>query len=262
MKIITCCKLVIDEKDIVIHKDRSVDITSAGAKISQMDLNAIEAARLLVVDEHDIVIALSAGGSLLSQSKLRKDLLSRGPDALYLVQGQRLEQLTPKETAQALALAANKIGYDLILFGEGSDDVYAQQVGLLVGGILGLPAVNAVSGISLDGDSVLVQRTLENEIEELRLPLPAVLSVTSDINVPILPTMKAILAAGKKTIVVWNEADIGWLPPSVPDVETVNVRALAQTVRKRILLEGSLSDAVAVITEQVCKSLDLPPDRS
>ncbi|EJZ1610018.1 putative electron transfer flavoprotein FixA [Salmonella enterica] len=262
MKIITCCKLVTDEQDIVIQKDRSVDITSAGAKISQMDLNAIEAARLLVVGEQDIVIALSAGGSLLSQTKLRKDLLSRGPDFLYLVQGQRLEQLTPKETAQVLALAANKIGYDLILFGEGSDDMYAQQVGLLVGEILGLPAVNAVSGISLNGDSVLVQRTLENEIEELRLSLPAVLSVTSDINVPTLPTMKAILAAGKKPVVVWNETDIDWLPPSVPDIETVNIRALAQTERKRILLEGSLSDAVAVITEHVCKSLDLYHDRS
>lgn len=262
MKIITCCKLVIDEQDIVIQKDRSIDISSAGAKISQMDLNAIEAARLLLADEQDTVIALSVGGSLLSQSKLRKDLLSRGPDALYLVQGERLEQITPKETAQVLAQAINKIGYDLILFGEGSDDVYAQQVGLLVGEILRLPTVNAVSGITLDGDSVLVRRTLENEIEELRLPLPVVLCVTSDINVPTLPTMKAILAAGKKPVVVWNEADIGWLPPSVPDIETVNVRALAQTERKRILLEESLSDAVAVIAEQVCKSLDLSPDRS
>lgn len=178
------------------------------------------------------------------------------------MQGERLEQLTPKETAQVLALAANKIGYDLILFGEGSDDVYAQQVGLLVGEILQLPAVNAVSGITLDGDRVLVQRTLENEIEELCLPLPAVLSVNSDINVPTLPTMKAILAAGKKPVFVWNETDIGWLPPSMPDIETVNIRALAQTERKRILLEGSLSDAVAVIAEHVCKSLDLSHDRS
>lgn len=262
MKIITCCKLVIDEKDIVIQKDLSVDISSAGAKISQLDLNAIEAARLLLANEQDTFITLSVGGSLLSQSKLRKDLLSRGPDALYLVQGERLEQLTPKETAQVLALAANKIGYDLILFGEGSDDVYAQQVGLLVGEILQLPAVNAVSGITLDGDRVLVQRTLENEIEELCLPLPAVLSVNSDINVPTLPTMKAILAAGKKPVFVWNETDIGWLPPSMPDIETVNIRALAQTERKRILLEGSLSDAVAVIAEHVCKSLDLSHDRS
>ncbi|EBL8291833.1 electron transfer flavoprotein [Salmonella enterica] len=262
MKIITCCKLVTDEQDIVIRQDRSVDISSAGAKISQMDLNAIEAARLLLASDQDTVIALSVGGCLLSQSKLRKDLLSRGPNALYLVQGERLEQLTSKETAQALALAVSKIGYDLILFGEGSDDAYAQQVGLLVGEILRLPAVNAVSGMTLDGDSVLVQRTLENEIEELRLPLPAVLTVTSESNVPTLPTMKAILAAGKKPVVVWNEADIGWSPPPVSDIETVNVRALAQADRKRILFEEPLPDAVAAIAEHLCKSLDLSPDRS
>lgn len=51
-----------------------------------------------------------------------------------------MEHALPKETALALASAAEKIGFDLLLFGEGSGDIYAQQVGLLTGELLKLPS--------------------------------------------------------------------------------------------------------------------------
>ena len=80
-----------------------------------------------------------------------------------------------------------------MLFGEGSGDIYAQQVGLLVGELLQLPVINAVSNIQRNGDRIVVERTLEDEVEVIELSLPAVLCVTSDINTPRIPSMKAIL---------------------------------------------------------------------
>ncbi len=56
----------------------------------------------------------------------------------FMVQDAQLEHALPKETALALASAAEKIGFDLLLFGEGSGDIYAQQVGLLTGELLKL----------------------------------------------------------------------------------------------------------------------------
>ncbi|STH78672.1 electron transfer flavoprotein FixA [Escherichia coli] len=45
MKIITCYKCVPDEQDIAVNNaDGSLDFSKADAKISQYDLNAIEAA--------------------------------------------------------------------------------------------------------------------------------------------------------------------------------------------------------------------------
>ncbi|MFN6883648.1 electron transfer flavoprotein, partial [Proteus mirabilis] len=45
MKIITCYKSVPDEQDIVVNNaDGSLDFSRANNKISQYDLNAIEAA--------------------------------------------------------------------------------------------------------------------------------------------------------------------------------------------------------------------------
>lgn len=176
MKIITCFKLVPEEQDITVTPEHSLNFDRAEAKISQFDLNAIEAAAQLAGDGDEIA-ALTVGGSLLQNSKVRKDVLSRGPDALFMVQDAQLEHALPKETALALASAAEKIGFDLLLFGEGSGDIYAQQVGLLTGELLKLPVINAVSHIQRDGDKIIVERTLEEDVEIIELTLPAVLCV-------------------------------------------------------------------------------------
>lgn len=110
----------------------------------------------------------------------------------------QFEQALPQQTASALAAAAQKAGFDLILCGDGSSDLYAQQVGLLVGEILNIPAVNGVSKIiSLTADTLTVERELEDETETLSIPLPAVVAVSTDINSPQIPSMKAILGAAK-----------------------------------------------------------------
>ncbi len=85
----------------------------------------------------------------------------------------------------------------MILCGDGSSDLYAQQVGLLVGEIVNIPAVNGVSKIiSLTADTLTVERELEDETETLSIPLPAV-AVSTDINSPQIPSMKAILRRSK-----------------------------------------------------------------
>lgn len=172
MKIITCFKLVPEEQDIVVTPEYTLNFDNADAKISQFDLNAIEAASQLATDDDEIA-ALTVGGSLLQNSKVRKDVLSRGPHSLYLVQDAQLEHALPLDTAKALAAAIEKIGFDLLIFGEGSGDLYAQQVGLLVGEILQLPVINAVSAIQRQGNTLVIERTLEDDVEVIELSVPA-----------------------------------------------------------------------------------------
>ena len=100
--------------------------------------------------------------------------------------------------------------YDLVLCGEGSADLYAQQVGVQLGQLLNVPTINSVSKIvSVADGKVTVERTLEDEVETLEMPLPAVISVTSDINEPRIPSMKQILGAGKKPSTIWTVGDVG-----------------------------------------------------
>lgn len=255
MKIITCFKLVPEEQDIVVTPEQALSFDNADTKISPFDLNAVEAATQLATEEEDEIAALTVGGSLLQNSKVRKDVLSRGPHALYLMQDAQLEHALPKDTAQAIAAAVEKIGFDLILFGEGSGDLYAQQVGLLVGEILQLPTVNAVSNLQRQGDKLIVERTLEEDVEVISLSLPAVICVTSDINTPRIPSMKAILGAGKKPVHTWQASDIGW-SRGTPQAELVAINVPPQTARKHIILDNDSPEAIAELAEHLKKALN------
>ena len=220
-------------------------------KISQFDLNAIEAASQLATDDDEIA-ALTVGGSLLQNSKVRKDVLSRGPHSLYMVQDAQLEHALPLDTAKALATAVEKIGFDLLIFGEGSGDLYAQQVGLLVGEILNIPAVNGVSKIiSLTADTLTVERELEDETETLSIPLPAIVAVSTDINSPQIPSMKAILGAAKKPVQVWSAADIGFNAEAAWSEQ--QVAAPKQRERQRIVIEGDGEEQIAAFAENLRK---------
>ncbi len=76
MKIITCYKSVPDEQDIVVNNaDGSLDFSRANNKISQYDLNAIEAANQLKTQLDGIQItAMSVGGNALTNAKARKKM--------------------------------------------------------------------------------------------------------------------------------------------------------------------------------------------
>ncbi|EGI43413.1 protein FixA [Escherichia coli H591] len=254
MKIITCYKCVPDEQDIAVNNaDGSLDFSKADAKISQYDLNAIEAACQLKQQAAEAqVTALSVGGKALTNAKGRKDVLSRGPDELIVVIDDQFEQALPQQTASALAAAAQKAGFDLILCGDGSSDLYAQQVGLLVGEILNIPAVNGVSKIiSLAADTLTVERELEDETETLSIPLPAVVAVSTDINSPQIPSMKAILGAAKKPVQVWSAADIGFNAEAAWSEQ--QVAAPKQRERQRIVIEGDGEEQIAAFAENLRK---------
>jgi len=209
MNIIVCYKLIPDSEDLVKNPDGSISLEQAEWVISDYDLLAVEAGLQLVEKHGGKLTALSVGTDKLQNSKAKKDILSRGPDELYLVTDPTLGYGDTHQTAQVLTSAIQKIGeFDLVLFGEGSGDLYFQQVGLQVGELLGKPTLNAVSKVDVENDALTVERSLENVIDVLSVPMPAALSVTTDINVPRLPSMREILKAGKKPVTEWTLGDL------------------------------------------------------
>ena len=140
----------------------------------------------------------------------------------------------------------------LILCGDGSADLYAQQVGAQLGQLLGIPVVNCVSKITVENGSIIAERTLEHEVETLEIPMPAVISVTSDINLPRIAGMKQILAAGKKPAVVLRSADLEYAAPATIDI--LETLAPKETDRKHIIIEGDSDEAIAAFIANVAKS--------
>ena len=109
MHIVSCFKVVPEEQDIVVTPDQKLSFDRADFKISQFDLNGIEAA-VQLAGEGDVVTALSVGGKILENSKLKKDVLSRGPSELCLVKDDAaFEGALAETTASAIAAAARPV---------------------------------------------------------------------------------------------------------------------------------------------------------
>ena len=249
MNIVACYKIVPDAQDIEVGADGALRLDRAQWVLGEYDLVAIEAAAQLAAATDGSAVLLSAGGEKLNDTKLVKAALSRGADELYRVVDPALEDADAFQTASVLAAALRKIDFDLVVCGEGSADRYSQQVGLLVGALLGLPVVNATGSVRAEGDALLVERVLENEVEVLEIAPPAVVSMTSDAVLPRIPQLKDILAAGKKPVTTWSLDEVGGIPES--PMETVSVKAPASIARKGIVLEGATDENIGELVSGI-----------
>jgi electron transfer flavoprotein beta subunit len=252
MNIIACCKATPEENDIVVLPDQKISVESAAWSIGTYDLNALEAGKRVVAETGGKMTALSVGGRALKESKLRKDILSRGPSELVLVINEEKELTDSLVAAKALSAAIQQQdSFDLIICGTGSADLYAQQVGNQLGALLQVPVVNNVSKITPSGEEIIVERTLENETEVLKITLPAVISVTSDINVPSIPGMKDIMGASKKPVC---EIDISW-SEIMPTTQVLSRLAAPTAERRMEILEGESEDIVNALVQFLQKEL-------
>lgn len=253
MNTVACYKITPDNQDVAVAPDGSIDLAHAVMVLGEYDLMAIEEAAKVAEATEGRAVLLTAGGEALGDTKLVKAALSRGASELYSVSDPALADADAFQTATVLAAALGKMEYDLVICGEGSADRYEQQVGSLLGSLLGLPVVNAVSGIEPRDGSVVVERALENEVEVLEVALPAVVSVTTDINLPRIPQLKDILAAGKKPVTAWTLDEVGGLPSAC--VETVSVKAPGNVERKKVVYESGSAENVGELAANIRASL-------
>ncbi|MDY3951050.1 MAG: putative electron transfer flavoprotein FixA [Eggerthella lenta] len=255
MNIVVCYKIVPDEQDAVVQADRTLSFERAALKIGDYDLNAVEAGAQLAAASGASLISLTAGGDPVEDSKLKKAILARGPYENVAVKDASLPEAGSAVTARVLAAAVKQLDdVSLVLCGEGSADRYAQQVGVQLGELLGLPTVNAVSSIELDDGIAHVERTVGAVVERLDVPLPAVLSVVADMNTPRIPSMKDILGAGKKPSRVLSFEDVGF-DGFDEAIDVVSTLAPEQRDRACEILEGDDDETIQAFAARVRERL-------
>lgn len=234
MNIVAAFKVVPDDQDIQVSADGTLDYSKAKNTVSAYDLNAIEAAAQLA--DGGRVVAVTAGPADIDDSKLKKNVLARGVDELYMTADDACKGLDARATAVALAELVSKVGdFDVVLCGDGSADNYAQQVDVQLADALGLPVVTAVSAVSVEGAVATCDRMLETQLQTVQVDLPAVISVVPDIALPRIPGMKDILAAGKKPSSVNAASDV-----EAAVVDVVETKAPQQAERKMEMLDASV----------------------
>lgn len=242
-EILCCYKWVIDELYIKTGPANRLDMGFVDYKISDYDKNAVEEAVLLKEQYGGSVAAITVG--LPDDTKGIKDALSRGPEKAYFVNDPSFKDLEPSQTAAILADAIKGgIAYDLILCGEGSSDLYAQQVGPRLAEKLGIPCICYAIGIQIDGGQVRVERKTESGVEVVLAPLPALVTVAPDINIPRIPGLRDTLAASKKPV---EEIGLVDLPgPYTARIQTEDIKA-ASLMRSGHKFSGDQAGIKALI---------------
>lgn len=229
MNILVCFKYIHDEDEITFKADRTVDVKDAPWVVSPYDLNTIEAAMKLAAAVGDSkVTMMTVAGEVLDNSKMKKTALSRGPADMLAVKADGAEEMDNFAVASLLKSAIEKQGdFDLVLCGEGSGDMYSQQLGNVLGGALGWPTLNVVTALRYEDGKLIAERTDGARTETFAITGKAVISVASDICRPRIPTMKEIMGAGKKPVTILAAADLEGAP-SVTEVGSVLAPVKAQ----------------------------------
>ena len=190
--------------------------------LSELDEYALEAALQLSEARGgeaagNKVIALSMGPAG-AVNAVKKSLQIGASEGVHL-SDDALAGSDAAATSLALAAAIRHLGADapadLILTGMASTDGETSLVPAQLAERLGLPQLTFASALALDGGRLTARRDGDAHSDTVEATLPAVVSVTDQLNDPRYPNFKGIMAAKKKTITTLNLADIGVDPAKV-----------------------------------------------
>jgi electron transfer flavoprotein beta subunit len=215
---IVCCKQVLDpEAPPAVFKVVNNKMTlppEVKPVIGQYEEFALEAALKIKDTVGGKITVLSLGNNFVRD--VIKKALAVGSDELILLEDEAFDGGDSWSTANALVAAIRKIGtYDIIFCGRQSSDWDAGQVGLGIAETLRIPAITLARKVEVSDGKAKVERVIPDGYQVVEVTLPALITVTSEVGALRYPTLKGIMAAGKKQPAVWKPADIGLEPSQV-----------------------------------------------
>ena len=214
MNIVVCVKYVPDaQSDRTFNEsDNTTDRLGVDGLLSELDEYAIEAGLKLAENaagaEESLVTVLTVGPDKAADAI--KKSLQMGAHAGVHVKDEAIHGSDAVATSLILAEAIKKIGNpDLILTGMASTDGTMGVVPAMLAERLGLPQVTLAAQLTVEDGTATIRRDGDLASETITASLPAVVSVTDQINEPRYPSFKGIMAAKKKPVQTWTLTDLG-----------------------------------------------------
>ncbi len=153
------------------------------------------------------VVVLSAGPESAAAS-IRKGLAMGASAAVHVVDD-ALVGADLGLTAQVLAAAVSRTGFDIVIGGNLSTDGSGGVIPTMVAELLGIPCATALSEVEISEDSVRGTRAVEDGSALVSTSLPAVISITEALPDARFPNFKGIMAAKKKPFETLSLSDLG-----------------------------------------------------
>ncbi len=244
MNIVVCVKQTPDTAATVTVQDGKVSWGDAPLVINPWDEFAVEQALRTREAHGGKVTALSLGPEAAKEAL--KHALAMGCDEAVLVSDPAITAPDSLVVSAILAAAIAKIGdVDLVFFGRQAVDSDTGITGSQVARRLGWPSLSLVAAVTaLDpaNRSISVVRMLDEARQEVKAPLPAVVSVVKEICEPRYPSFMGIRKASKAPLPVWSLADIGLSSPPKSALQWPEIIAPPKIETKCEIVEG---DSVA-----------------
>ena len=206
MKIIVCVKQVPDTSGkVAVNPDGTLNRASMAAITNPDDLNAVEAA-LTLKEETGAEVVIVSQGPPPAEGMLR-EILARGADKAVLVSAREFGGSDTYATSQILAAAINRIGVekdDIVMCGRQAIDGDTAQVGPQIGEKLHLPQITYAADIKVEGETVTVQRMLEDGYMTIKTKTPCLITCIKELNAPRYMNMNGILSTYSKPLDVYD----------------------------------------------------------
>jgi electron transfer flavoprotein beta subunit len=208
LNIVVCAKAVPDPKEacnIKIDPDtKTLMRCEVPMVLNPLDKNAMEAALQLKAQVEAQISVISMGPP--EAGNIVKECLALGADQGFLLCDPAFGGADAYATAYTLAKGIEKIGpFDVIFCGMASSDGSTEWVGPEVAAFLQIPVVTMVKEIvEYNGEWWKVKASLENGYRLMRVKLPALFTVTRDLNTPKTLSFSGIIKARKKEITQWG----------------------------------------------------------
>jgi electron transfer flavoprotein beta subunit len=200
MNILVCVKRVplTGGKITLTEDEQAIQTRHLGFTVSPHEECAAEEA-IRLIEAHGGESVVLTLGPAEADEQLR-DMMAIGVDrGIHLITDGEWD---PQATAQAIvdAVRADGTQFDLLLFGNESADAGNYQVAVRVAYALGLPVVNGIKGIDIDGGTVRCEREMASGRDVYAVPTPAVVTVLEGINLPRYPSVPGRMRAKRKPL--------------------------------------------------------------
>ncbi|GAB3253662.1 electron transfer flavoprotein subunit beta/FixA family protein [Kineosporia babensis] len=208
MNIVVCVKYVPDaQADRAFSPDDNTTDREVDGLLSELDEYPVEEALKLAEATDGKVIALTVGPDD-AEDAVRKALQMGAHEGVHVLDD-AIHGSDALATSKVLAAALGKLEFDLVLTGMTSTDGTMGVVPAMLAERLGLPQVTLASELTVADGKATIRRDNDANTEIVEAALPAVVSVTDQINEPRFPSFKGIMAAKKKPLQTWSLDDLG-----------------------------------------------------
>lgn len=207
MNIVVCLKQVPDTTAVRIDpKTGTLIREGVPSIINPEDKHALEEA-LRLKDEYGAKVTIISMGPPQAQNALR-EALCMGADEAILITDRAFAGADTLATSKALAGALRKLEYDIVFAGRQAIDGDTAQVGPEIAEHLDIPQVTYVQDVKVEGETLYINRALEDGYEIIKVKAPVLLTAIKELNEPRYMNARYIFDSANKEIKIWSANDI------------------------------------------------------